>query len=70
MCTKKFTLIDRHCNSPSLAELALRNWLKLIQGNRLDLKSDKSVNLGCNKRYYLNNIIELRLIFYHIILLD
>lgn len=41
MCTKKLTLITvRHCNS--LAELALLNWLKLIQGNRLDIKSDKS----------------------------
>jgi hypothetical protein len=44
MCNLKFTLIDRHCNSPSLAELALRNWLKLIRGKRLDIKSDKIDN--------------------------
>lgn len=52
MCTKELTLIiDRHWNSA--AEIAIRNWLKLIQG-KLDIKSDKkSVYLGCfNRRYF------------------
>lgn len=50
MCTKKSTLItNRHCNSA--AEIAIRNWLKLIQG-KIDIKSDISDNLGCfNRRY-------------------
>jgi hypothetical protein len=54
MCTLKFTLTDRYNNSAqSQAELALRNWLKLIQGNRIEFKSDLKNSFGCyniNKR--------------------
>lgn len=57
MCTVKFTLTDRHSNSiQSQTELVLRNWLKLIQGNRIEFQSDKSKSFGCcniynNRRY-------------------
>ena len=58
MCTKKTKVIDRHCNSPSLAELKLRKWLNIIKGNQLDFKSDKSNNLAVLKG---TNISELNL---------
>jgi hypothetical protein len=54
ICTKKkFKVTDlryfRNSKSPALAHLKLRKWLKLIQGNRLDIKSDKATTLAVIK---------------------